>query len=484
MRLALAVLVLAGVALRVISLENVPGLSGDEAWYGVRALDGHPLSVTTLQTPTGRMASPAWLVPVWLVQQALGPSVLALRGLAVAFGLAAVALVGWLVRSAFGARCGVVAAMLAASLPPLVAYSRIGWEPALIPLATAALLHFALRGQVGPALVAAVAGLLAHPVFGFALPIAALLFVRDRVPCGGRGVAVLAGLAAGLVALTLAVLVALPLPETYDPARAFPQAFSWRAAWLFASGYARLLGGPSVYEHFAGSSTPAAAEGAIVAAVLAASIAARIVGTFRFPAFVLGEAAALALFYFVAGPGAFSSEYERYALWTVVPAVVALSAAFGSLRLSVPAAALAAAVLCVHFALAYPLYVLRTGGEAHRTYRTASVDPKRAAADALRASGSTAGGDAPVIVEDYWLEWPLRYYLGRDVPFEILNPEREGMPAPEFAARMREGASLVVWDGGRLHRMLLEHFGGRLPLSVRTFEDAGGRPVLHAFVVE
>ncbi|MGQ0721185.1 MAG: ArnT family glycosyltransferase [Candidatus Eiseniibacteriota bacterium] len=484
MRFLLAAVVLAGVVLRIVFLENVPGLSGDEAWYGVRALERSPLSVTALETPTGRTASPAWFAPVWLLQQVFGPSVLALRGLAVVSGLAAVALIGWLVRSAFGTRCGVVAAMLAASLPPFVAYSRIGWEPALIPLATAALLYFAFRGRVGPVLVVTAAGLLAHPVVGFALPIAALLFVRDRVPRGGRGVAVLAGLAAGIVALSLALLVALPLPETYDPERSFPQAFSWRAVRLFAFGYARLLGGPSVYEHFAGSWMPAAAEQTLVATVLAASIAARLVGIRRFPALVLGEAAALLVFYFVAGPGAFSPEYERYALWTVVPAVVVVSAALGSLRASVPATALACAALCAHFALAYPVHVLRNGGEAHRTYRTAAVDPKRAAADALRARAEASGPRPPVIVEDYWLEWPLRYYLGRDAPFEFLNPEREGMPAPEFAARMREGASLVVWDGGRLHGMLLAHFGGRLPPAALTFEDASGRPVLHAFVVE
>jgi hypothetical protein len=56
------------------------------------------------------------------------------------------------------------------------------------------------------------------------------------------------------------------------------------------------------------------------------------------------------------------------------------------------------------------------------------------------------------------------------------------MPATEFAARMQGGAALVVWDDGRLHRMLLEHFGGRIPLRTATFEDAAGRPVLEVFL--
>jgi hypothetical protein len=137
-------LVLAAVWLRGHSLGNIPGVNGDEAWYGVQAwrmLHGGPMD---WNTPTGNPLSPFFVGPLALLHLWLPPSILLLRCVALAGGMAALA-VNWLLCSrVFGRRTAVISTVALAVLPINIAFSRFAWDASQSLAATLPVLYFAL----------------------------------------------------------------------------------------------------------------------------------------------------------------------------------------------------------------------------------------------------------------------------------------------------------------------------------------------------
>jgi hypothetical protein len=133
----------------------------------------------------------------------------------------------------------------------------------------------------------------------------------------------------------------------------------------------------------------------------------------------------------------------------------------------------------LHFVRAYPVHLRETGGTSHRTFRTAAVDPKRAAVDVIREAAA-AEETIVVLVEDYWLEWPLRFYAGADPRFRIVNLEDTGADRSRvFEEEMRAGAFLAVHDGGAMHRALRGLFALRSDVRTWALKDYAGKPVAH-----
>ena len=88
-------LVLAAVWLRGQALGNIPGVNGDEAWYGVEAWRMLHGQAAGWHTPTGNPLNPLLVGPLALLHLWLPPSIVLLRSVALASGLAALA-VNWL----------------------------------------------------------------------------------------------------------------------------------------------------------------------------------------------------------------------------------------------------------------------------------------------------------------------------------------------------------------------------------------------------
>src|ERR1700676_2739427 len=84
-----AALLVTAVWFRCCDLSRVPGVNGDEAWYGVQAelvLRGEPVP---WRTPTGNLMNPFFFGPQLLLHALWPPSFELLRATALASGLAA-----------------------------------------------------------------------------------------------------------------------------------------------------------------------------------------------------------------------------------------------------------------------------------------------------------------------------------------------------------------------------------------------------------
>ncbi len=484
--LALWALVALGVVARTIWLDSLPGLNGDEAWYGVQVVSG----AASLRTPTGNLVNPLHLAPLALLQPFAPLAPWVLRAPALLAGLVTLALGHRLLRRSLGPAEAACFTALAASSPDLVAYARLGWDASGTPLASLVALHLALSRRWVWAAVAAGASLVVHPTNALlAAPLGALLAVDlfATPSTKRRGALIAASVTASLAlgALVLAAVVRFDLRAALGGLAPAPgETFA-----TMLSRYGDLLTGVTVYRYIAGPVPRAAAlaHQAVFWALVAPAVALGCArawrdGERRLAALAAGLAASLVALYAGFGTFPLTPGSERYGQFLVVPSLVLVAWSLSALwprdggRRAFTAAALASVVTlaCVGAFYFRPLRV--EGGRSHRTFRIGAREPKVMVADAVRAASGSR--DAVVLAEDWWTGVPLEYLLARSPRVRVLRLA-EGAPAgPAALSALRAGAFVVGWHGGAFHRAIV---GGAPPGSVvdRVVYDRGRRPLLH-----
>jgi hypothetical protein len=457
-----ALLVAVAVAFRLYALGRLPGINGDEAWYGVRVLQllaGEPVE---WRTPNGNLPGPlhtALLVPL---QAVLPRSFVVLRLPALLSSLAQLALTWFVVRRHFGRQAALVALVLTAVLPVNVAYARFGWDPSHSGLVAVAALHFALSGGAW-----ASAGLLAfalavHPTNVFLGPFlfTAFLFAEVRRRGGWRAAAPRSALHGVLLLATLGVLRVVTGGGAGHGfgAGALGRLASPSEMGTFVRLFVRFLSGDTTFQYVAGAGYGSArtAVELVVGTLLATVLVLGGVRLARSPVaaehgVVAGWLATIPAFYALAGNMALQASIERYALVLVVPTLVAVTVLLGAVgermgrRWLVPAGVGVMGVLAlVGFADRYLAAIEATGSTSETGFWTGPVEPK---AEAFRLIAIEAGarGGARVVTEDYWTFQPLAY-LAHGTKVEVV----EAQSAPR--APLPGGTYWVGFAGGPLER--------------------------------
>jgi 4-amino-4-deoxy-L-arabinose transferase-like glycosyltransferase len=464
---ALFLLVATSLWFRVDSLENLPGINGDEAWYGVQAFQiatGRPFA---LRTPTGLLLNPFFTgIEVPLIC-GFRPSFWILRVPAVFSSILALALVYGMGKRVLDRTTAVAAAMLLAVLPAAIAYSRFGWDASQTPLFSFLALYFAIRGKSLMMLICFVTCIIVHVYNIFLFPVLLPSFLvtvwsGEQVPARRRAIL-------GLTAVLgiIALLVLLLIDSRYDrfllASRALPH------NWLrFLGHYGRLISGITVYEFVAGPLSPrtrdlydAAFWGLFVTFLLFGGRS--LIRDRRWDrlALVAGLILGALGLYLVRGPDVIRPGYERYGMFLIVPTTLVIACLVASVlpipeddRLPIARQRCFAFLLVLGWIMLYSFKVhyfdpLRaTGGASHVTFRTARIEPKQQAIDLIlrdvalskQAAASAPehpqppghskapiGGGVlsvqPILAESWWLYWPLRFLACRNpdvdvIPFE------------------------------------------------------------------
>lgn len=157
--------------LRIFSLESIPLHNIDESnigLQGLKLLRGERFSWTTT---SGNLVDPFLVVLQAPLQALLGPSLLALRIPAALVGVAIVALLWLLFRDVLGQRQAAIAAILAATMPVAIIFSRHALEYGQTPLIGVIAAWAAWRGRPLSAFLALIVGLLIHPTNIFLVPL-------------------------------------------------------------------------------------------------------------------------------------------------------------------------------------------------------------------------------------------------------------------------------------------------------------------------
>ncbi|MEZ6071537.1 MAG: glycosyltransferase family 39 protein [Pirellulales bacterium] len=453
-------LITVAVIMRVWRIDSVPGLNGDEAWYGVQAMQWTAAArgdggAFVWRTPTGNLVNPFFLLPQVAVHTWCGPGVATLRVTAVASGVLALLVNFLLCSRAFDRTTATVSTLLLAVLPQSIAYSRFAWDTSQCVLASVVLVYVSLlaaRSQrrrdwwYVATLASLLAVLIVHPTCVFLVPLAAAPFARRWWYSGGDRrsrhyigkfgpdrlfVATAISLALGVAVLTLS------FPPVADRL-ARPQ-----QVVLFMHRVSRLLSGVTVYQ-FIPATRLQSVDGPVSLAAdvepydvaFWALALLLLVATWRWGGLrrqseetwlMAGLATSLLTFYVVAGPNAIAPHTDRYGMWMIAPIVIiagrltALVMQQGE-RYSAWGRGLVLATAAAMLLGFYTNYLSEFDEDgargAHRAFRTARVEPKQAALDWIAASSDTP---TQVVTTEWWTYWPLRYFASRYPRIEVVG---------------------------------------------------------------
>ncbi len=539
-------LVLAAVYFRCHALGNVPGANGDEAWHGVRAWQLLHGGAEDWNTPTGNPLNPLFVGPLALLHPWFPPSIWLLRAAAVAGGLAALAINWSLCRWAFDRPTAAVSTVMLAVLPINIAYSRFAWDASQSLAATLPVVYFSLAAVRSPArfgrwisaavLTLAVA-LWVHPTNVFVgCAILAAVAVRVATRSERLGVGMVADrpdaihlprrrlraphimlIAAGAALAAWASLADLQgdgPAESRLAGRLRRVRESAETAPPAAILYPRLFTGETVYRYVAGSRSWLAAGGIGVGLFWAGMAGAgwliwsnrrdrrsriddlrdrrsRLYESNCDLALLASWALTVAALAVIAGRGAMAPGQERFALCLIAPTVLlaargattAWQAASPGWRVVLAAATLAGWPLLADFHAHYFRFIEQTGGRAHMTFRTAAVEPKRAALQYILAESAgrkrekTAAGDVWIVSSQWWIRQPIRYLALVEPDVRVPSPA-EVRESEYYRRALGEGR---VWFaefcGTGALRRVEERLAGRHPTR-QVFLDYARRPVI------
>ena len=213
-------------------------------------------------------------------------------------------------------------------------------------------------------------------------------------------------------------------------------------------------------------------------------------------ALISGIVPGLITFYAVGGKSALSPGFERYGTFLIVPAAfsasILLCAPFlecgGSLvsrrrRRLLAAASFFGWMMLYDFHQNYLQPIWRTGGNAHRTFRTAAIEPKKHALSLIleelsAASGSNSARKTVIVAEDWWIYYPLHYLAAprSDISVDLFE---QVLKEDRFQSVMGE-AYFVGFVNGPIEKLVQS--SGVAPLWKRwTVNDRSGRPLLRIF---
>ena len=457
---------------RVLWLDRLPGINGDEAWYGVQAarfVAGEPW---TVRTPTGLVANPLLFLTESLLLCIFEPSFWVLRLPIAIWAAIGLALTYVLHRWVYGDPVeAIVVAALTSCLPAHLAYSRFCWDGSFafvsLPLVIYPLLKFASGDRTAKTIgLFAAASLLAiwiHVTHVVLVLAGALCVVWDfREPIAARVRRLPITTTAALIAL---VVVSVVVARKSRDARILVESMASsldRLPQHLASLADVLLGG-RVYEYLSGMPMPAWIRWTYPLFYLGAALVLWQLhrrGTTRDRRLAMLSVAACLLI-LLAGRALrlHMASYERYILYLVplcglllVRGIRAMSGRGGE-RLGPWATALplgVAMLLLVQFWSCYfrPLCDQRFASRLHRTFLSGDQEPKAGVAAAIRAR-LRPGTTRVVVAQDWWVQYPVDYLLAGRCEVRLDGPEGEtprdcfvvGFADSDFIRDIRAAAS-------------------------------------------
>jgi hypothetical protein len=507
---------------RLWHLSSMPGISGDEGWWGMQALAWRAGRPYQAHTTSGNPIDLFLLIPLALLHEVAAPSFTALRILPALVNVLALPVAFWFVRRIYGSVTAWVHTVAIAVAPTAIAHSRICQDPSQTIFWTGlviylSLLAFTERSRAwlygAVAMVVFPIALWTHPTNVFIAPflvIAAVAVLRTLPRPGYRATAFFVLPVA--VLLVMAIRAWPALVHFVESNESLNKPWLSQAAgrmidpaqWIeFVVNTARLFNGVTVYHYFSGARPWTLPYDAGFVIVMLAVLSGLWMGYRERPrrgtgvdnvsssgatldvAVIAASAAALLLFYAFAGPKSLRPSAERWGLCLIVPGLLVVSrgtSAWIELRprlriMAIAAAGLIAAALLASFYVNYFREFATTGGRAHLTYITAPVEPKQQALARILAAG---GGDRPVVIvaREWWLFWPIAYLAS---PHANVSVTRNLPPDdPSFREALSEGRVFVVEFAGTaaLGTAIDWIRASGLRFTQAAVQDAGGRDVL------
>ena len=452
-------IVAAAVFLRLYEIHRLPGMHGDEAWYGVQARRLLAGELVEWRTPTSNVPGILQLGSLTLLHAIFPPSLLLLRLPVLISSLASMLLIYAIGRRFFGQGAAMTAVVLMACLPINIAYARLGWDPSHSTLLILASAYAAFAGRRLLCALFFALAMTNHPSAVFVAPFLTLAYLGFDFSSEGWRSSVIDTVK--LVALlSLAVLLGIAISPATTHYVSLSAALSRLAdpqGWAqFGVMFCRLLSGDTNYAYSVGvglGSARAWADWAIGAGLTMTLVAGLVIvvrkSNWKVAGMLAGMIASLALLYLAAGKWALNPGLERFGYPMVsITALTVAAVVVPQKYWFQPLLALISLPMLASFWLHYvtPLKDGRT--RQALGFWTGWQDPARSVFQLISADAQRSG--ARIIVEDWWLQMPISYYAV-GAPFEVIDAGQSGGIE---TAESSGGTYWVTYGGSALDRSL------------------------------
>jgi hypothetical protein len=461
---------------RLLHLSSVPGVSGDEGWWGVQAISWLGERPYQAHTTSGNPTDLFFLVPLAIVHAVAPPSFLLLRIVPALVNVLALPVGFWFARRLYGDTFAWMQTVALATAPTAIAHSRICQDPSQTIFWTSIVIYLSLLGFkeranarmfCAAALLIFPVALWTHPTNVFIAPFLVLPCITAAgplLPSTRRGRAIV--FAGAAIALVIAAAIAWPafvrLERSNDflnkPWLALAMArLMDRAQWLeYVVNYARLFSGITVYHYFSGARPWTIPYDLGCLAVGCAVIGGlwRLRGS-RSAALdyglLLAWAATWVAFFAVAGPTSLRPHAERWGLCLIVPGTLVLARGVTAWIETMPhlrrptlaAATIVATSLLASFYVNYFREFATTGGRSHPTYITAATEPKQQALEQILAR-SDRRERVMIVAQEWWDYWPIAYLASRQTKVSVSQDLGAAEIQPAFQEALSSGQLFLV----------------------------------------
>ena len=482
--LPLFLIVAAGVVLRVLWLDRLTGIDGDEAWYGILGQHWAQGDFIYWRTPTGNYPGPIQPALVALGQFFLPSQFIVLRIPSLIASLAAMALAWHIARRHLDGATSRIALVLMAALPANIAYARFGWDPSLGGMIFLAGLGAALdRRLVITALLFGL-GIWTHPTNVFAAPMLLIVFMAADRREGGSWLLRSGILVAVMLLLTGAMMsTAVQSGQFTDPLAMFGRLVSpgdWSA---FLVLFGRLIMGQPWFVHLAGTGfaelLPLAdllGLAALAATIIVAAAAIRNGWDSASASILAGWLGMIVAYALIGGYASLNAPTERYAFVLIAPTAMVLAITLRKITgLQVRPAreaviVLSAGALLIGATIKFYMIPLATQDSIKiNNFKTGPIEPKEAAARWIIRE--RRHGPLRIVAESGWISRPLSYRLAGQ-PITVVNADWE--PA-EAARRVPEPRFYAAFAGSTLDRQLAAARPSGVAFTATGYD---GRPIL------
>lgn len=412
-------IILVSLWFRIWKLGSIPGINGDEAWYGVQAnrlIHGSGIPMTT---PALNVINPFYFGLLCLIQLISPNQFWVLRAPAVVSGLALLVATYVLVKKARNRLIATMATLLLAIMPVNIVYSRFGWDSSQSVLIGLMVWYFWYQKKRWWLMAVLVIAFIIHPTNVFSVGIIAVAELVGRLRKLRQVTRVelifLVGLA--LVGLVIFQLFQhLYHLESWGGVTSRITNINQTADFIGLWG--DLMSGVSVYGFVAGVGIKSGVR--IVATVFWTLVTVVFLVYWhdrkgfnqRQRDYFLALLITGYGFYLISGTHGLMPHYERYALWMVFPVMITAAEVIAmSLQNTVHKHRLIFSIMIVTtmwLSASWRYYfqpLLKSKGSQHRTFRTSQIEPKKQAYDWIENYHT----QVLVIAEDWWIYWPIKY---------------------------------------------------------------------------